>query len=308
MAILTVQHRTHYRYRKPVALGEHHMMFRPRESYDQRLLETRLTITPEPAEIRYYHDVFGNTVGIARFSGRAKDLIFESYNRLEHLPDNTLDDPAAAERSVNAFPFVYDVQDLPDLRPSMERSYPDPERRLEAWAKRFLQQSERVDARRVLTAMTRAIHDELEYFGRAAGPAQSPLETLALGQGTCRDFAMLMLEGARTLGLAARFVSGYLYSPKHDNPESRRRGGGNTHAWVRIYMPSGGWVEFDPTNGLVGNRDLVRVAIARDPGQAVPLSGTWIGEPDDYLGMDVVVDVSSADAMPFKSKRVVGLR
>ncbi len=119
-----------------------------------------------------------------------------------------------------------------------------------------------------------------------------------------------MLEAARTLGLRASGLSrAIFYSPKHDNPESRlaaRRG--KTHAWVRIYMPSGGWVEFDPTNGLVGNRDLVRVAVARDPGQAVPLSGTWIGEPDDYLGMDVVVDVSSADAMPFKSKRVVGLR
>jgi transglutaminase-like putative cysteine protease len=308
MAILTVRHLTHYRYRRPVALGEHHMMFRPRESYDQRLLETRLKITPKPTEIRYFHDVFGNTVGIARFCGRAKELIFESYNRLEHLPDATLDDPAAAESALNAYPFVYAQQDLHDLRPCIERSYPDEDRKLEQWAKRFLQQQERVDARHVLTAMTTAIHDELEYVGRLSGPAQSPLQTLALGQGTCRDFAMLMLEGARVLGLAARFVSGYLYRPKHDNPESRRRGGGNTHAWVRIYMPSGGWVEFDPTNGLVGNRDLIRVAVARDPAQAVPLSGTWSGEPGDYLGMDVVVDVSCEELPLFASKRVVGLR
>jgi len=297
MALLDVRHLTHYRYRRPVALGEHHMMFRP-----------RLKITPEPEEIRYYHDVFGNTVGIVRFSGRAKDLIFDSYNRLEHLPDNTLEDPLAAGRSLNAFPFVYPQQDLRDLQPSMDRSYPDEDRKLEHWAKRFLQQRERVDAQNVLAAMTRAIHDELAYVGRPAGPAQSPLQTLELGHGTCRDFAMLMLEGARTLGLAARFVSGYLYSPKHDNPESRRRGGGNTHAWVRIYMPSGGWVEFDPTNGLVGNRDLIRVAVVRDPSQAVPLSGTWSGAPDDYLGMDVVVDVSSEEPQQFAARRIVGLR
>jgi len=308
MAILEVRHLTHYRYRRPVALGEHHMMFRPRESYDQRLLETRLKITPEPTEIRYYHDVFGNTVGIVRFSGRTKELIFESYNRLEHLPDNTLDDRHAIDRSLNAFPFVYAQQDLRDLQPSMERSYPDEDRKLEHWAKRFLQQRERVDAHNVLAAMTRAIHDELAYVGRPAGPAQSPLQTLELGHGTCRDFAMLMLEGARTLGLAARFVSGYLYSPKHDNPESRRRGGGNTHAWVRIYMPSGGWVELDPTNGLVGNRDLIRVAVARDPAQAVPLSGTWAGAPEDYLGMDVVVDVSCEEPQQFATRRIVGLR
>lgn len=308
MAILTVRHLTRYRYRQPVALGEHRMMFRPRESYDQRLIETRLKITPEPESIRYVHDVFGNTVGIVRFAQRASELTFESYNRLEHLPDETLDNSAAEERSLNSFPFVYDQQDLPDLRPSMERNYPDIDRKLTDWAKRFLVQTERVDAHNVLAAMTKAIHAELAYVGRPSGPPQTPLETLASGSGTCRDFAVLMLEAARTLGLAARFVSGYLYSPKHDNPESRRRGGGNTHAWVRIYMPSGGWVEFDPTNGLVGNRDLIRVAVARDPAQALPLSGTWAGFPADYLGMDIDVDVTAEEPPKFSSRRVVGLR
>jgi transglutaminase-like putative cysteine protease len=311
MAILTVRHLTRYRYRHPVALGEHRMMFRPRESYDQRLLETRLKITPEPVDIRYFHDVFGNTVGIVRFSKRTKELTFESYNRLEHLPDETLDNAATSDRSLNAYPFIYDQQDQQDLRPSMERAYRDDERILTDWARRFLQQRDRVDAQGVLAAMTRAIHDELTYVGRAAGPPQSPTETLHLRRGTCRDFAVLMLEAARTLGLAARFVSGYLYSPKHDNPESRKRGGGNTHAWVRIYMPSGGWVEFDPTNGLVGNRDLIRVAVARDPGQAVPLSGAWTGFPADYLGMDIEVDVRAeeTDEQPkFATRRVVGLR
>ena len=308
MTILTVHHLTRYRYRQPVALGEHRMMFRPRESYDQRLIETRLKITPEPSDLRYIHDVFGNSVGIARFSGRTKELTFESYNRLEHLPDEVLEDPALAGRSLNSFPFVYDQQDLPDLRPSMDRTFPDPERILATWAKRFLQQTERVDAHNVLAAMTRAMHDELTYIGRASGPPQTPLQTLALGHGTCRDFAALMLEAARTLGLAARFVSGYLYSPKHDNPESRRRGGGNTHAWVRIFMPSGGWVEFDPTNGLVGNRDLIRVAVVREAAQASPLSGTWSGFPADYLGMDVEVDVTAEEPPKFTSRRVVGLR
>src|ERR1700748_2510051 len=113
MAILTVRHLTRYRYAKPVKLGEHRMMFRPRESYDQRLIETRLKITPEPVDIRYVHDVFGNSVGIARFSGKTSELTFESYNRLEHLPDEILDDPALADRSFNSFPFVYDQQDLP---------------------------------------------------------------------------------------------------------------------------------------------------------------------------------------------------
>jgi transglutaminase-like putative cysteine protease len=308
MTILTVRHLTRYRYSQPIALGEHRMMFRPRESYDQRLIETRLNITPEPDDLRYVHDVFGNTVGIARFMGTTSELAFDSYNRLEHLPDETLDDPVLAQRSLNAFPFVYEQQDLPDLLPSMKRSHPDHDHVLANWAKQFLQQTERVDASNVLASMTRAVYDELSYVGRLTGPPQSPLETLALGHGTCRDFAVLMLEAARSLGLAARFVSGYLYSPKHDNPLSRRRGGGNTHAWVRIYMPSGGWVEYDPTNGLVGNRDLIRVSVARDPSQAVPLWGTWTGLSENYLGMDVEVDVTAEESPRYTSRRIVGLR
>ncbi len=307
MAILTVRHVTKYRYADPVSFGEHRLMFRPRESYDQRLIETRLTISPKPSELRYFHDVFGNTIGVARFDTKARELVFDSYIKLEHLPEETLDDPASPEKHFNAFPFVYPQLDLPDLRSSITRQFDDHKGVMAEWSRRFLQTTEKVDAINVLSAMTRAIHDDLGYVHRVSGAPQTPLETLKLGTGTCRDFAVLMMEGARMLGLAARFVSGYLYSPVHDNPQSRRRGGGNTHAWVRIYMPSGGWIEFDPTNGLVGNRDLIRVAIARDPAQALPLSGTWSGNPAGYLGMDVKVDVTAEDP-PQRSRRVVGLR
>ena len=139
--------------------------------------------------------------------------------------------------------------------------------------------------------MTRAIRAEFTYGKRLDGGPQAPLETLVLGSGSCRDFAMLMIEAVRSLGLAARFVSGYIYSPSMAYTVPRRRGGGHTHAWVRVYLPSCGWVEFDPTNGIDGNTDLVRVAVARDPRQAVPLHGTWSGPNGAYKGMDVEVDV-----------------
>jgi transglutaminase-like putative cysteine protease len=100
-----------------------------------------------------------------------------------------------------------------------------------------------------------------------------------------------MMEAARALGLAARFISGYLYSPATDN--GGNVGGGATHAWVQIYLPGAGWMEFDPTNGIVGNRDLIRVAVVRDPAQAIPISGSWTGTPSDYLGMTVDVTISS---------------
>ena len=126
----------------------------------------------------------------------------------------------------------------------------------------------------------------------AAPPRErsSPLQTLASGRGTCRDFATLMMEAARALGFAARFVSGYLYVPDRDIGE-RHLGGGSTHAWCQIYLPGAGWVEFDPTNGIVGSRDLIRVAVAREAHQAIPLHGSYFGDAADDEGMDVSVNV-----------------
>jgi transglutaminase-like putative cysteine protease len=123
---------------------------------------------------------------------------------------------------------------------------------------------------------------------------QPPLQTLKLGSGSCRDFALLMMEAVRALGFAARFVTGYLYSPGRDG--GANRGGGSTHAWVQVYVPGAGWMEFDPTNGIVGSHDLIRVAVARDPAQAVPLWGTWTGFPSDSLGLTVEVQVTSEAA------------
>jgi transglutaminase-like putative cysteine protease len=144
--------------------------------------------------------------------------------------------------------------------------------------------------------MTGRIQRDFTYVPRHEKGTQSPIETLKKRQGTCRDFAVLMIEAVRALGFAARFVSGYVYNPSRSEDVV---GGGNTHAWVRIFLPGSGWVEFDPTNGIIGNRGLIRVAIARDPYQALPLSGTWFGLPASFLGMDVSVDVLRADPRLF---------
>ncbi|NOG72172.1 transglutaminase family protein [Roseicella sp. DB1501] len=289
MPILKVRHLTTYRYRQPVAFGEHRMMLRPREGHDQRLFETQLNITPAPAELRWLHDVFGNSVAIARFSGRWRELCFESVVRLDHHPLNALD--FQIEDYARTYPFAYGMEEMPDLARSIERHYPDPERVVDRWARRFLGRDGPAATLPLLEAMTHAIRRELTYIPRHERGIQDPVKTLKLGSGTCRDFAVLMMEAARSLGLAARFVSGYLYSPGRDG--EGHVGGGNTHAWVRVYLPGAGWVEFDPTNGIVGNRDLIRVAIARDPSQALPLHGTWFGFPADSLGMTVEVSVTS---------------
>ncbi|MGZ9006181.1 MAG: transglutaminase-like domain-containing protein, partial [Burkholderiales bacterium] len=146
----------------------------------------------------------------------------------------------------------------------------------------------------VLAAMTRNVRKRFKYVSRVEEGIQDPLTTLRCKSGSCRDFAILMIEAVRSLGLAARFVSGYL----HVRPSASRKhdGGGSTHAWVHVYIPGAGWMEFDPTNGILGNRDLIRVAVARDPIQAVPIWGTFAGDESDSLGLTVDVQITSESA------------
>jgi transglutaminase-like putative cysteine protease len=290
MQLLTVRHITTYRYRQPVAFGEHRMMFRPRDSYDQRLIEARLHITPEPANLRWVHDVFGNCVAIAHFSGRATELCFDSTIRLDHSPANALE--FQTEDYASTYPFSYGSEESPDLLRSIERQYLDPGRDVDRWARQFLRRQGPTGTRELLEAMTSAIKEGFTYVSRQEMGTQDPIETLKLGSGSCRDFAVLMMEAVRSLGLAARFVSGYLYVPEHGG--GGRVGGGATHAWLQVYIPGAGWIEFDPTNGAVGNRDLIRVAVVRDARHAVPLSGSWTGFPSDFRGMEVAVSVTSA--------------
>jgi transglutaminase-like putative cysteine protease len=292
MQRLTVRHITTYRYKRPVSFGPHRMMLCPRDSYDQRLIDSRLLIIPEPVELRWLHDVFGNCVARASFSGQNDELRVDSTIRLDHSLTNTLD--FQLEGYAREYPFSYGSEEQPDLLRSLERQYLDPERKVDRWAYEFLWQGGRTDTRELLAAMTYAIKERFTYIARDEPGTQDPILTLQLGSGSCRDFALLMMEAVRSLGLAARFVSGYLYVPDKDGPG--RVGGGAMHAWLEVYLPGAGWVEFDPTNGIVGNRDLIRVAVVRDPRQAVPLSGSWTGNPSDLLGMTVEVSVTSDGA------------
>jgi transglutaminase-like putative cysteine protease len=291
MKLLTVRHLTTYRYKQPVSFGEHRMMLRPRDSYDQRLIEARLAIDPEPSELIWMHDVFGNCVAIARFARRAAELRFDSMIRLDHLPMNALE--FELEAFAQTYPFSYGSEEMPDLVRSIERQYLDREREVDRWAHQFLKRNGKTGTRELLAAMTHAIHERFSYESRIEPGTQDPLTTLKLRSGSCRDFALLMMEAVRSLGLAARFVSGYL-APSN-RVDRQRRGGEATHAWLEIYLPGAGWVEYDPTNGLVGNEDLIRVAVVRDPRQAVPISGTWTGFPSDFVEMTVDVAVSPDD-------------
>lgn len=291
MRVLRVRHVTIYRYARPVAFGEHRMMFRPRDSHDLRLVETSLSIAPRPAAIRWLHDVHSNSVAVASFAVSAAELRFESEIALQHFEADEPDYPI--EAFARAYPFSYDADEIPDLARCIELHYPDPDHEIDRWVRAFVTPEGSTDTWEMLTQITRAIQRDIAYRARSEEGVQDPVRTLRSRSGSCRDMAVLMMEAVRGLGLAARFVSGYLYSPDSDG--AGNVGGGATHAWVQVYLPGAGWVEFDPTNGIVGNRDLIRIAVARDPGHAVPLQGTWVGAPGDFVGMDVDVSVVSED-------------
>jgi transglutaminase-like putative cysteine protease len=289
--LLTVCHITKYRYACPVKLGEHQMMFRPRESHDLRLVRTRLNIVPQPRSLRWLHDVFDNSLAIATFDTETPELVFDSEVTLEHI-ETPHPDYALAEDAQN-YPFAYSREERLDLVRALERHHPAGE--VDRWAAGFLPPGGRIGTMALLRKMTLGIREQLKYSRRLERGVQTPAETLAKGTGTCRDYAFLMMEGVRSLGLAARFVSGYIFVPGLEvDPVI---GGGATHAWLQVYLPGAGWVDFDPTNSIVGNRNLIRVAVAWAPAQALPLWGTFTGPASCFLGMDVSVSVKD-EAQP----------
>jgi transglutaminase-like putative cysteine protease len=261
------------------------MMFRPRESHDLRLVNTNLDILPRPAGLRWLHDVFDNSVAIAVFGEKTSELSFDSTVTLEHvetaLPDYALDVGA------QTYPFRYSDDERPDLVTAVRRRSSGDE--VAHWAARFLTSSASIGTMTLLHAITRGITEQFVYVRRIEKGVQSPGDTLRRGRGSCRDFALLMMEAVRSLDLAARFVSGYIFVP---DMQAAMVGGGATHAWLQIYLPGAGWVDFDPTNNIVGNRNLIRVAVAWDPAQALPLWGTFVGSASSFRGMDVEVSVT----------------
>ncbi|MFK8250779.1 transglutaminase family protein [Ancylobacter terrae] len=287
MQTLTVRHLTHYSYANPVVFQPHRLMLRPRDSHDLRLVGAELILSPH-GDVRWLHDVFGNSVAIVDFLEPATELRIESLLTLERYGTGSLD--FELEESARTYPFVYSTDDRTDLGRMLECHYPDPNGELAAWAQGFVA-ARPTDTMALLMDINSGIRNGFLYQVRNEQGTQSPLETLRLGSGSCRDFALLLIEAVRSLGFGARFVTGYLYDPALDGDGAGVIGAGATHAWADIYLPGAGWVEFDPTNGLIAADNLIRVAVTRDPSQAVPVAGGFTGLIGDYLGMTVDVSV-----------------
>ena len=291
MLRLSVRHRTHYAYSAPVRFGEHRLMLRPRDSHDLRVLSAHLTTAPA-ATLSYRHDVFGNSIAVATFADPADALVVDSEIEIEHYGIEGHSLPIAEFAS--RFPFRYPASERPDLARVMEPQYDDPDGRVLEWARSAVASAARSGLPAtldVVQALADAVRGQFAYRARDEEGTQTPTETLDLASGSCRDLALFLMEVARSLGIAARFVSGYLYDPAADGGPAVT-GAGSTHAWAQLYLPGPGWVEIDPTNGLIGGRNLIRVAVARDPAQAVPIAGSFDGTMGRALGLTVAVTVT----------------
>ncbi|UPY38802.1 transglutaminase family protein [Sediminicoccus sp. KRV36] len=289
MPRLQITHMTEYSYRRPVGLMRHRLQLRPRDSHDLRLHAATLAVEPQPSAVTWAHDLFGNSICLLDWPADVRTTRLRIVSRLDltHFPSGSALPSTTLDPAARSYPFAYGPEEIADLGRLTEPQYPDAGGEVGRWARRFSTGDGPVATLTMLERMTRAVQAELTYLPREAEGTQSPAETLALGSGTCRDFALLMMEAARSLGLAARFVTGYLY----DDAAGSHQGGGATHAWCAIYLPGAGWVEYDPTNGLLAGSNLIRVGVSRAPEQAVPVGGGFLGDPTDPLALEVDVIV-----------------
>ncbi|MEL7182397.1 MAG: transglutaminase family protein [Pseudomonadota bacterium] len=285
MPRIEIQHETTYRFAGPVSLGPHQLMLRPRETPDLRLVTFDLRVSPD-AHIDWSTEVAGNTVAKATFASTTDLLVITARMVVDLSAPVWPVFPISADAAF--YPFRYTTDEITDLGPLAMPQYQDHAGRLSDWVEGFVMQRP-TDTLSLLKDVANGVTAQVAYQSRETEGTQGPLETLDRGWGTCRDFAVLFAEAARTLGFGARIVSGYLFNPNEDKTGSS--GDGSTHAWVEVFVPGAGWISFDPTNQAVGGANLIPVAVARRIEQVAPVTGSFRGKPGDMAQMDVGVCV-----------------
>jgi transglutaminase-like putative cysteine protease len=275
-----ILHRTYYNFSAAVRLEPHTLRLRPREGHELHIESATLEITP-PATLRWHRDVEDNSVAIASFDSIARQLVIESEVVIQQFNQAPLDF-LVAEYAIN-YPFAYIPDDRVVLAPCLQGSDRAASATLVNWLANVWRSGEPIQTYALLQRLCVHINQSLSYQAREAPGVQAPAETLSQGTGSCRDFANLFMEAARHLGLAARFVSGYLYA------EPSAVNYGATHAWAEVFLPGAGWKGFDPTIGKIVGTDHIAVAVARLPESVPPVSGSFVGPPGASLDVGVWV-------------------
>ena len=276
-----ILHRTYYNFADAVRLNPHALRLRPRESHDLHIESSRLDITP-PATLRWQRDAEDNSLAIATFDTPTRQLLIESTVIIQQFNEAPLDF-LVADYATN-YPYSDTPEDLVVLGPYRRLGTSPAPDELVGWVRKVWKPGERIQTYALLQRFCTHIPQTLAYRSREEPGVQSAVETLTLGTGSCRDFANLFMAAARHLGLAARFVSGYLHvmPPQSDF--------GATHAWAEVFLPGAGWKGFDPTLGEMAGAKHIPVAVARLPESVPPVAGSYVGLPG--AGMDVGVWVT----------------
>jgi transglutaminase-like putative cysteine protease len=282
MQNLRIIHLTEYHYKTDVGFGTHVAMLRPREGHDVHIHSAKLEISPT-AEKRWLRDIYGNSIAVITFAERSTMLRILSEVDVEISDDDPrecLIDPSARE-----YPFQYAPSEQMEIIPYRVPSYPYDGIVVQNWLREIYKPGDVIATFDLLRKLNTRIFEFFEYSRREEMGVQMPCRTIALGSGSCRDFAVFMMEAARHLGFAARFVTGYILMGEGQH--------GATHAWTEIYIPGTGWRGFDPTNNKLAGYEHVSVAVAREHDKACPLSGSWDGPMDAFDHMNVSVQVVS---------------
>jgi transglutaminase-like putative cysteine protease len=278
---ILVDHLTEYSYGQIVGFGEHSLYLRPRES--QTIHVESFDLTCQPAgRVRWLRDCFNNVVAVVSFgSASSSELSFHCRMAFDVAEENPFD--FILEDRASHFPFSYDDREKGALGPYLEAEELGRWRLLE-WARSALGDlSKPRETLALLTDLNLAIHRSFAYDRRDEEGTQTPNETLDRGCGSCRDMAELFVGTSRQLGLAARFVSGYLYEPPHpDGSPTFNVAAGSMHAWAEVYLPGAGWRGFDPTNGLLTDHHFLPAAVANRPEWVSPIQGQYL----HYGGVD----------------------
>lgn len=280
MKRIRIVHKSEYRYSQPVRFGPHRAMMRPREGHDVHIVRGRLDVQPE-ATVRWLRDIYGNSIAILTFLEPSRTLNVVGEVDVDLRDNNAIDcliDPTA-----RLFPFQYAPEEQMELIQYRIPSYPYDGARLQQWLLEVHRPGQIVETFELLEKLNTHIHRSFEYSRREEPGVQLPCDTLARGCGSCRDFAVFMMEALRYWGFGARFVTGYIQMGEGQH--------GATHAWTEVYIPGAGWHGFDPTNNKRVGNEHVSVAVAREQEKASPLSGTWDGPDGAFDRLDVSVQV-----------------
>ena len=275
-----ILHRTYYNFLAAVQLGPHVLRLRPREGHELHIESAALEITP-PATLRWHRDVEDNSVAIATFDTPTQQLVIESEVIIQQFNESPLDF-LVADYAID-YPFAYSPEDRVVLSPYMNGSDHTASDPLTVWIANFWKPDEPIQTYALLQRLSTYIQQTLTYQIREEPGVQTAAETLSHGTGSCRDFANLFMEASQRLGLAARFVSGYLYA------EPSAINYGSTHAWAEVFLPGAGWKGFDPTIGKIVGTDHIAVAVARLPESVSPVAGSFVGPPGASLDVGVWV-------------------